>query len=232
MKGRRGLCAAVVTLAIAPCERAAVHVDAGLESRQDTDLLAAMLQRIRDGEYANIHSVLALKNDSLILEEYFGGYDADTPHELRSATKAIGSILVGIAIEEGFLPSADSSIHRYFEHDYMPAYGWTAQARSVRIRDFLSMTSGYDCDDLAEPAFACESAMYDSDDWVQYSLDLPIVHPRGTQWAYNSPSLILVGETIARASKLSLVDFLGLRKRWAVHLCVPWSRPRGCVHRR
>jgi len=174
---------------------------------QDKALLAEMIQLAREGEYENIHSVLVLEEDSLVVEEYFGGYDADRPHQMRSATKVIGSMLVGIAIDRGILPSEEVPMHRYFERDYEPAYGWTEQARAVRIRDLLSMTSGYDCDDLATPAFACEDAMYETDDWVRYALDLPIVHPPGVHWAYNSSSLILVGEAIARSSGMALAEF-------------------------
>ena len=191
----------------------------------DTVLLNEMIRRIRDGEYQNIHSVLVLNGDSLVLEEYFGAYDADTPHQLRSATKAIGSILVGIAIDRGIVTSEEAPVYEYFKEDYEPTYGWTDRARSVRIRDLLSMTSGYDCDDLATPAFACEHAMYETDDWVQYSLDLPIVHARGEHWAYNSSSLILAGEAIARSSGMPLEEFadaylfgrLGIERfQWAV----------------
>jgi CubicO group peptidase (beta-lactamase class C family) len=180
---------------------------APLERAGDRALLAELIQRIRDGEFTDIHSVLVLVNDTLVVEEYFDGYDAGTPHQLRSATKAIGSMLVGIAIDKGLLSSEDDSIYRYFEEEYRPAYGWTDAARAIRIRDLLSMTSGYDCDDLATPAFACEDAMYETDDWVQYALDLPIVHAPGERWAYNSASLILVGQAIARMAATSLAAF-------------------------
>lgn len=172
-----------------------------------TTQLEEMIRRVRAGEYENIHSVLVFHADSLVLEAYFDGHDAETPHEIRSATKVIGSMLSGIAIDKGFLPSEEVAVYRYFDREYRPAYGWTEQARSVRIRDLLSMTSGYDCDDLASPAFACEHAMYEAEDWVQYALDLPLVHERGTHWAYNSASLILVGETIARSAGVTLEQF-------------------------
>jgi len=168
--------------------------------------LEAMLRQIEAGDFPNVHSVLVVKDGLLVLESYFDGHDRDTPHEIRSATKSIGSILTGIAIDQGFLPSEDLRVYNYFKDEYQPAAGWTEWARTVRIRDFLSMMSGYDCDDIATD-FACEDAMYDTDDWVQYSLDLPFAYAPGEHWAYNSSSLILVGEAIARGSGMTLEEF-------------------------
>jgi CubicO group peptidase (beta-lactamase class C family) len=172
----------------------------------DASLLAAMIREIKTGDYVNIHSVLVVKDGRLVVEEYFDGHDRKSLHEIRSATKSIGSILTGIAIDNGFVQSETDPIHAYFENDYAPSYGWDRRSRQVEIRDLLSMMSGYDCDDLATD-FACEDAMYGTDDWVQYALDLPFAHDPGQHWAYNSSSLILVGEAIARGSGLTLDEF-------------------------
>lgn len=169
-------------------------------------LLDSMIHRIDAGDYVNIHSVLVAKNGVLVLEEYFNGDDRNTPHEIRSATKSIGSILTGIAIDKGFIRSENEPVYQYFENDYSPAYGWTDETKQVAIRHLLSMMSGYECDDLATH-FACENAMYETDDWVQYSLNLPFAHSPGQHWAYNSSTLILVGEAVARTSGLALEEF-------------------------
>jgi len=169
-------------------------------------LLDSMNLRLEVGDYEGIHSVLVAKDGVLVFEEYFDGHRHDTLHEIRSATKSIGSILTGIAIDRGFMGSETAPMCEFFMDDYRPADGWTDQARQVEIRHLLSMVSGYDCDDLATD-FACEDAMYGTDDWVQYSLDMPFAHALGERWAYNSSSLILVGEAVARASGLELSTF-------------------------
>jgi CubicO group peptidase (beta-lactamase class C family) len=187
-------------------------------------LLDSMIQAIETGEYVSIHSVLLVKDGALVLEEYFEGHDRNTLHEIRSATKSIGSIIAGIAIDKGFLSSENEPVRVYFENDYEPSYGWTSRAKQVELRHLMSMMSGYDCEDLSTN-FACEDAMYDTDDWVQYALDLPFAHDPGVHWAYNSSSLILVGEAVARASGSTVDRFadrylfepLGIKKfRWHV----------------
>jgi len=169
-------------------------------------LLDSMVLLTQAGHYVDIHSVLIVKDGVLVLEQYFGGNDRNTLHEIRSATKSIGSMLTGIAIDRSFIRSENEPIHKYFEEDYGPTDGWTDQARRVEISHLISMMSGYECDDLATN-FACENAMYRTDDWVQYSLDLPFAHSPGEHWAYNSSSLILVGEVVARTAGMSVDAF-------------------------
>lgn len=169
-------------------------------------LLDSMILQTDAGDYANIHSVLVVKDGVLVLEEYFGAHNRNALHEIRSATKSIGSMLTGIAIDKGFIPSEREPVYQYFEDDYKPAGGWTERARQVEIRHLLSMMSGYDCDDLATN-FACENAMYGTDDWAQYALDLPFAHSPGARWAYNSSSLILVGEAVARGANTKVDVF-------------------------
>lgn len=170
------------------------------------DLLTAMVREIEAGDWVNIHGVLVVKDGLLVVEEYFDGHDRTSLHEIRSATKSIGSILTGIAIDKGVLQAETVPIHSYFENDYTPSYGWDGRPRQVEIRHLLSMMSGYDCDDLAND-FSCEHAMYRTRDWVQYALDLPFAHNPGRRWAYNSSSLILVGEAISRRSGMGLDEF-------------------------
>lgn len=208
--------------------RAPEKVDDGWEVASPTEfganvtLLDSMVAVTEAGDFVDIHSVLVVKDGILALEEYFGGNDRNMLHEIRSATKSIGSILMGIAIDKGLIPSEDQPIHTYFKDDYEPTDGWTDQARRVEIRHLLSMMSGYECDDLATN-FACEHAMYRTDDWVQYSLDLPFAHSPGEYWAYNSSSLILVGEAVARTAGMRVDAFadrylfepLGIKRfRW------------------
>ena len=188
----------------------------------DTALLDSMIDDVRAGDWTGIHSVLVVKDGRLVLEEYFGSNDRDTFHEIRSATKSIGSILVGIGIERGILNSVEAPVHPYFA-SHEPEGGWDPRARDVTVRDLLTMTSGFECDDLATD-FACEDGMHDSGDWVAYSLSLPMAHNPGEHWAYNSSSLILVGEILAAESGEKLERFaerhlfgpLGIDFRWQV----------------
>lgn len=166
--------------------------------------MADMIGAIRRGDYKNIHAILLAKDGLLILEEYFQGYTRDKPHLLRSATKSIGSVLVGIAIDHGYLRSVEEPIYRNFKDRTSV---WNSWGKAVTIRSLLTMTSGFDCDDHRGQKFKCERAMHRSDDWVEFALRLPMAHLPGSHWAYNSTSLILLSDIITKSSGMSVPLF-------------------------
>ena len=64
------------------------------------------LDKIIREYYINIAGIAVYQNDHMLYEQYFNGYDqADTIH-IASATKSIVSLLIGIAIDKGYI--ADS----------------------------------------------------------------------------------------------------------------------------
>jgi CubicO group peptidase (beta-lactamase class C family) len=172
----------------------------------DSKKIHELLNKIQKGTYKNIHSLLLVKGGKLILEEYFHGFHREKAHQIRSATKSIGSILLGIAIDQRFVRDENVKIFNFFK-DYKPEKKRDERARKVTLKSLLTMTSGYDCDDHATPSFQCEEAMYKSNDWLEYALSLPMAYEPGKQWAYNSSSLIFVSEMISKTSKLTIPQF-------------------------
>ena len=172
----------------------------------DAEKLITLIRHIRSERYKNIHGILIVKEGKLILEEYFHGFNREKPHQIRSATKSIGSILTGIAIDHGFIKDVEERIYPYVK-EYETGQKWDARVRDITLKSLLTMTSGFACDDHATPRFQCEEAMYETDDWVKYALNLPVAHKPGEHWAYNSSSLILVSEFISKTSTMTLPDF-------------------------
>ena len=88
---------------------------ANLESQNvDTTLIYKAFSQLRN-KPNEIHSVLLIKNDRLIIEEYFKEHSANQLHDLRSATKSIRSILLGIAIDNGFIEDINDPISKYLK---------------------------------------------------------------------------------------------------------------------
>jgi CubicO group peptidase (beta-lactamase class C family) len=166
--------------------------------------IAELVGAIKCGDYKNIHSVLLARGGRLILEEYFQGYDRDKPHQIRSAVKSIGSVLVGIAIDRGYLSGVDEPICHYFKDQTV---SWDDRGREVTIKSLLTMTSGFECDDHRGESFQCERAMKQAEDWVDFALNLPMAHQPGEYWAYNSTSLILLSEIIMQVTCRSVPVF-------------------------
>jgi len=163
-----------------------------------------LIRAIKRGDYKNIHSVLLARGGLLVLEEYFQGYDRGKPHQIRSATKTIGAVLIGIAIDRGYLPGVHEPIFHFFREQ---TTDWGDRARAVTIKSLLTMSSGFDCDDHRGESFQCEKAMYQADGWVSFALNLPMAYQPGKHWAYNSTSLILLSEIITQSTGLPVPKF-------------------------
>jgi len=150
-----------------------------------------------------IDAILIFKDGHLVLERYANGYDGDALHDIRSSTKAITSLLVGIAIEKGIIKNEDQSILDYFPEQR----NRHAVFQEIRIKDLLTMSSGLDSDDWIPASVGNEEKMYASRSWIDFFYSLPVVDKPGTHFRYSTAGVILLGELIKRASGLELDKF-------------------------
>lgn len=171
----------------------------------DPKLLGEMVEKIVDGTYPNVHSILIFKDGALVFEEYFYEHHRNKLHELRSATKSFISALTGIAIDKKYIKSKNEKVLPYF-----PKYTFlnnTEQKKKITIENLLTNQSGLDCDIYNPKAVGNESAMAYEKDWIQYSLDLPMVDEAGGIGQYCSSNPIILGRIIEIATKMPLPLF-------------------------
>jgi CubicO group peptidase (beta-lactamase class C family) len=171
----------------------------------DKKLLKEMVEKIVDGTYPNVHSVLIIKDGKLVFEEYFYEHHKNKLHELRSATKSFISALAGIAIDKGYIKSTNDKVLSYF-----PEYTFknnTAAKKQITIKHLLTNQSGLDCDTYNSKAVGNESIMAYEKDWIQYSLDLPMNDTAGGIGQYCSSNPIVLGRIIEKATKKTLPTF-------------------------
>jgi len=139
----------------------------------DPKVLAAVGPAIENDKHSDFHSLLIARHGQLVFESYFHGYDSTQLHDIRSAGKSFTSTLVGIAIAQGAIQNVDVPILPYFKR-YEPHRNVDHWKESIRLEDLLLMMSGLDADDNDPSTPGCEDNMLKSDDWIRYSLDLPM----------------------------------------------------------
>jgi CubicO group peptidase (beta-lactamase class C family) len=176
-----------------------------------------MFERIGDKSYENVHSVLLVKNDKLVVEEYFSGQNSagqfqmftrDTLNEMKSATKSVNSILVGIAIDRHLIHGIDEKVSSFF-----PEYSdiFTNKEKDViRLKDLLSMTAGLSWDEWTHPYTDPRNdatMMASKADFSRYVLERPVAMPPGTKFVYNSGISLMLGEIVRKVSKLPADKF-------------------------
>ena len=168
-------------------------------------LLDSVALKIENKTYPNVHSLLISHNGLTVYEKYFEPYTQDSLHDSRSSFKSITSILTGIAIDQGFIKDVDQKVYGFFP-EYRSFQRWDDRKTAMTLRNLLEMKAGFDCDEF-NGTKDCEEEMARSEDWVKFSLDLPLSHRPGEHWSYNSSSPMILGGVIANASKMTIVAF-------------------------
>src|SRR5258708_31256263 len=100
----------------------------------------------------NIHAVVVVRHGKLVVERYFSGaderwgrpigivqYGPEVKHDLRSISKSVTSLLVGIALGEGKFPALDSPVF-----DQFPQFAAlkTAGKAEITVPQLLTMPAG------------------------------------------------------------------------------------------
>jgi len=182
----------------------------------DVTRLQALEVAVASGELKKIGSVLIARRGKLVYEAYFDG-DATTPRDVRSASKTITSMLVGIAIHQKLLGGVATTVLPYFP-DKLPLQNPDARKKKITVEDFLTMSSLLECDDWNQYSRGNEERMYIMEDWVKFTLDLPIKgfapwatkpkdSPYGRSFSYCTAGVTTLGALVERAAKTKLPEF-------------------------
>lgn len=189
----------------------------------DEKPLADLIGKIRNGTYANVHSVLIIKNGKLVFEEYFPGEDTgrghvdfnrDEIHHAMSITKGFTSTSIGIAIDKGIIKGTDEELAAFFP-EYKEALS-TDDKAGITLRHALSMTAGLE---WAQDTFA--GMLYEKDpgnpSWsmpgpegeniIAYTLTRPMSDPPGAIFTYNGGLYVLLASILEKQSGLKLDEF-------------------------
>jgi len=155
-----------------------------------------------------MHALLIARHGTLVLEEYFHGFDRDAPHDTRSAGKSMTATLAGAAIHAGLGGlSLSSPVYAIMNGGTFPA-DIEPRKRTITLEHFMSMSSGIDCDDSDPNSPGNENTMLDGDtrDYYAFTLKLKTIRDPGTKAVYCSVQPNLVGGAIARATRRPLTD--------------------------
>lgn len=193
----------------------AAQAEVGLDAAK----LCALDSFVAQWPEANIHAVVVVRNGKLVMERYFAGederwgdklgrvtYGPEVKHDLRSISKSVTSLLVGIARSEGKFPALDSPVFDAFP-DYADLR--TPEKARITFRDLLTMSSGLAWDENRpwnDPRNN-EAGMILAADPFRYILSQPVAWPPGTVYAYSGGGTSLLGETLVKSTGQSLRDY-------------------------
>lgn len=193
-------------------------VASSIESLVDVAALCRMTDRLAAS--ANVHAVLVARAGKLVFERYLTGsdeindrpianatFDADTLHDMKSVSKSVASLALGIAIDRGLIAGVDQPIFSFFpelsdlrspEKDRILLSHALTMSMGLKWVEATPSTGNFDND---------ESRMHMARDPCRYVLGLPLVTPAGQDFFYNTGALTLVSAIIRKAVGKPLDEF-------------------------
>jgi CubicO group peptidase (beta-lactamase class C family) len=172
-----------------PDEVASEVISIPIASPTDVNLALDALEqadRLLATEQVGVYSLLVCRHGKLVFERYYHNDD------VRSVTKSVVSLVIGCVIDDGLLGLTDTL--RELMPERLPSEG-ASQVGEITIANLLSMTAGFEWDDLGD-----FMRLVSSDDWVDAVLHAPLAAAPGTMFTYNSGCSQILSEIVRRTT--------------------------------
>lgn len=160
------------------------------------------------GGNTGVSAMLVTRHGQPVFEQYWNGFDKDTLHDMRSATKSVTSLLVGIAIDQHALGGVDDTVASWLAADYP---GAPVLSRGLVLENLLTMRSGLACNDWDATSPGMEANMYRARDWVAFWLDLSQKYVPDTVTSYCTGNPVVLGHVLANATHQPVTAFAQAR---------------------
>ncbi|WP_461640145.1 serine hydrolase [Labilibaculum euxinus] len=146
-------------------------------------------------ERSQTTAFIVLRNDTVIFEDYFNGFNKDSIFTSFSVAKSFVSTLVGLAISDGYIKNEEDRITKYLPELMKKD---TLFSR-ITIKDLLSMSSGLAYSHDGFPSD--DEFTYVAPDLRKSTLDhVRILEQPGTHWLYNNYNPLLLGMILERTT--------------------------------
>ena len=189
-----------------------IQPNSGWELSKDnfnSNKIEALNRKIAEGRFENINGIVVIKDNKLLIEEYFNGENRSSLHDSRSVGKSIASTMLGIAIDEGYITSENALLKDFYNLKSFKNY--SSKKGAVTLKSLLSMSSGFLGDDSDYSSPGNEENMYPTKNWVKFTLDLPMQKDKiiGKYFAYFTAGVVVLGDIIHKSVPNGLVSYTG-----------------------
>lgn len=159
-------------------------------------------------ETYKIRGLLVAKDGKLVFEKYWNGHKQDTRSNSFSLAKTITTMLIGAAIDDGYIKSINQPII-----DFLPELKDDPTAQKVTVRDLAAMTSGYDWNEHYYNVFNPTTEAYYGKNIEKQMLKRAFIPEKYGKFDYSSGSIQVLGIVLHRAIKRPLAEYLS-EKIW------------------
>ena len=147
---------------------------------------------------------LLIKDDTIVYEQYYRGYDHSKISTFFSVTKSVTSILVGIAVDEGFIKSVHDPVTAYIPE----LIKGDPRFQKLTIEHLLNMQAGLRFDESYTNPFKDMARLFYSRNQLKQLKKLKFEQDPGEKYDYNSATTAILGIALERAIKKPYAEYL------------------------
>lgn len=185
----------------------------------DVEALEAMMDAVLGDGFDVIDSIAIARGGQLIFDETIRTELADNDAEVDntelamhaqfSVSKSITSLVVGIAIDEGYIAGVDVPYLGLFP--YTEYENWDGRKNDITLEHVLTMQLGLQWNEFDPPYTSPDNQWnrfyFNEHDFAKALLDLPMAADPGTEFAYNTAATVSLGQAVENSVPLVLDDF-------------------------
>ncbi len=172
---------------------------------------------------SNTVAFLIIKNDTIQYENYFNGYNEESIVASFSMAKSITSILIGCALDDGYIKSVDEPVV-----NYVPELKENGLEK-VTIKHLLQMSSGIKFNESYANPFGDAATFYYGTDLKKTIYKMKPQHAPGKGFEYSSGDTQLLGLVLQRSLKGKSITAYLNEKIWTplgMEYSASWSLDR------
>jgi len=146
-----------------------------------------------------LYSVVVSQNDKVVFSQYFNGKTDTTLYNNQSLTKSVMSLLMGIAIDKGYIQSVDEKIVKYFPQ---LSEDTDKRKQNITIRQIMNQASGLWHEDVRNMR-----QYLTLQDPTGYVLKQPLVSEPGKVFYYSNADTHLLSAILTKATGMTTLEF-------------------------
>lgn len=150
---------------------------------------------------------LVFHKDSIVHETYWDHFNDTSKTNTFSVAKSFIGLLIGAAIDEGFIKSVDQKVG-----DFLPEFNNGEKAK-VTIKHLLQMNSGIDFGESYGDPFGFMAKAYYGDDLYDLTVHKEVTQAPGTVWMYQGGNTLLLSFIIRKATGKTVSEYFS-EKIW------------------
>lgn len=160
-------------------------------------------------EFDSLETVafLVVQNNKIVFEKYAGDYNASSYSNSFSMAKCILSLLVGAAIDDGYIKSVDQPVSHFLPE-------WTAFGKdTLTLKHLLTMSAGVDWDESYSSLFSKTTRAYYGNDLWKLTLTQKLIAKPGEKFNYQSGVSLMIAYLLQKATGKTVSAYMS-EKLW------------------